>query len=158
MALGSTAIQLPSVMQPPPPIRDIPPLRGLLVTGDTALARAFQRELKRSGCSVSLDVYGSLEEATSRANPHYGWITIDLDGALAPLDAVRSARCSWPGALVAIVSYWWSEDERVAHAEADYVVHKPVRATELEALFAACRAPNGAGTASGLLNGLRPVS
>jgi len=143
MALGTTAIQLPSVTRLPPLIRDAAP-RGLLVTGDSALARAFRRELKRSGQIVPLDIYTSLEEAASRAEPHYAWITIDLDGGVTPPDAVRVARWSWPWAVVVIVSYWWSEDEHVALADADYVIHKPVRATELAALLAACRQTSSA--------------
>jgi len=150
MALGSAAIRLPSITQPPPPI-EFAPLRGLLVTNDSALARAFRRELKRLGHSVPLDVYASLEEATSCADTRCSWITIDLDGGVSPCDAVHIARRSWPGTLVAIVSYWWSEDERLAHAEADYVIHKPVRAPELEALFARLYATTQGMASSGVL-------
>lgn len=150
MALSSTAIQLPSITKPPPPI-EFTPLRGLLVTNDSALARAFRRELKRSGNIVPLEIYASLEEAASRADARYAWITVDLDGGVSPSDAVRVSRRSWPGALVAIVSYWWSEDERLAHAEADHVIHKPVRAPELKALFARLYATTQGMVSSGLI-------
>ncbi len=150
MALGSTAIQLPSITRPSPPI-EFAPLRGLLVTTDSALARAFRRELKRSGHVVPLEIYSSLHEATSRDDSRCAWITVDLDGGVSPSDAVRVARRSWPGALVAIVSYWWSEDERLAHAEADHVIHKPVRAAELEALFARIYATTHGMVSSGVL-------
>lgn len=150
MALSSTAIQLPSITQPPPPV-EFAPLRGLLVTNDSAFARAFRRELKRSGNIVPLEIYASLEEAASRADARCAWITIDLDGGISPSDAVRIARRSWPGALVAIVSYWWSEDERLAHTEADHVIHKPVRAPELKALFARLYATTQGMVSSGLI-------
>ena len=150
MALGSAAIRLPSIAQQPPPI-ELAPLRGLLVTKDSAFARAFRRELKRSGHLASIDVHPSLEDATSRASARCAWITIDLDGGVSPSDAVSTARRSWPGALVAIVSYWWSEDERLAHAEADYVIHKPVRAPELEAFFARLYATTQGMVSSGVL-------
>jgi hypothetical protein len=79
----------------------------------------------------------------------YEWVAIDLDGAIAPADAVRLARRSWPRALVAVLSYRWSEDEQPARDEADHVIHKPVRAAELDALFARLRlGVGGVGAAS----------
>lgn len=161
MALGSTAIRLPSITQPPPPI-ELAPLRGLLVTNDSAFARAFRRELKRSGHVVPLEIYPSLEDATLRADARCAWITIDLDGGVSPSDAVRVARLSWPGTLVAVVSYWWSERDQHALAQADHVIHKPVRAVELDALLASFRAatnsPPSNGTVGGRQDGLRTVN
>lgn len=150
MALGSAAVRLPSITQQPPPI-ELAPLRGLLVTKDSAFARAFRRELKRSGHLVPLEIYASLQAATSREDARCAWITIDLDGGVSPSDAVSIARRSWPATLVAIVSYWWSEDERLAHVEADYVIHKPVRAPELEAFFARLYATTHGMVSSGVL-------
>jgi len=137
------------------------PLRGLLITSDSALARAFRRELKRAGRIVPLAVYQSLEYAHDDVDGRYAWITIDLDGVIAPSRAVRTARRLWAGALLAVLSYRWSDREQLAREQADLVIHKPVRASELDALFhGALSATNGAHPAvtSELQGGLRPVS
>jgi hypothetical protein len=112
----------------------------LLITGDPVLARAFQRELRQcTDCPISFDVQPSFEEA-QRAGP-YQCVTVDLDGAIAPAEAVRLARRYWPDARVAVLSYWWSERDSDARGLADLVIHKPLRQPELRAFL---RYPTGA--------------
>ena len=134
MALGSTAVRLP-LSQAPARLLEHAPLRGLLITSDCALARAFRRELQRGGRIVPLEVYPTLEHASDNADVTYAWVSVDLDGAVAPSDAVRVARRSWPGAIIAVLSYWWSDREQIARNQADHVIHKPIRAPELDAFF-----------------------
>jgi DNA-binding response OmpR family regulator len=132
MAVASNAISFPLSLAP---ASELAPARGLLVTGDRSFARAFRRALKQAGHIVWLDIYPSLGDAVERDPTHYDWIALDLDVAAAPGEAVETARRSWPGVLVALVSHWWSEREDAARAHADYIIHKPVRASELQALF-----------------------
>jgi hypothetical protein len=115
--------------------------RGLLVTSDVLFARAFRRELKRGGHVVPIEIYSTLEAATSQADAGYTWVAVDLDGGVSPNDAVRVARWSWPDAKIAIARYRWSDDLAHARFDADHVIHKPVRATELNALFSPARQP-----------------
>ena len=119
-----------------------PALKGLLITANAALVRAFRRELRSCGdCSISFDVRSSLEEARRAAGKPYDCVTVDLDGGTAPSDAVRLVRRSWPHARVAVLSGWWSERDAVAWGQADVVIHKPLRAPELRAFL---RSPTGA--------------
>ena len=116
------------------------PVRWLLITGDPVLARAFQRELRQcTNCPISFDVLPSFEEA-QRGGP-YQCVTVDLDGAIAPAEAVRITRRCWPQARVAVLSYWWSERDSDARGLADVVIHKPLRQPELRAFL---RYPTGA--------------
>jgi hypothetical protein len=111
-------------------------VRGLLITPDAGLARAFQRELERcADCPAAFDVQPSLRDAERAAPGPFSCVTIDLDGALPPADAVRRARARWPGARVAVLSYWWSERDTDARGLADLVIHKPVREPELLAFL-----------------------
>lgn len=120
---------------------DSRPLRALLIARDQALVRAFQRELRRcDDCAVSFDVQPGLEAQRVPADP-YDCVTVDLDGAVAPSEAVRLARHSWPQARIAVLSHWWSEREQLARELADLVIHKPLRAAELRAFL---RSPAGA--------------
>jgi hypothetical protein len=117
-------------MTPPAPAG-----KGLLITTDGALARAFQRELKQcADCPSSFDVQSSFEDARGT---HYACVTIDLDGAIVPAEAVRIARSAWPNARVAVLSYWWSERDADARGLADLVIHKPLRQPELRAFLRA---------------------
>ena len=123
------------------------PAHGLLVTKDQPLIRVFRRELR--GCvgdDVCFDVEPTIEQAQAAGREGYGWVTVDLDGAIAPADAVRLARRVWPDSRLAVLSYWWSERDTVARGLADLVIHKPLRSHELRALF---RPPPPAGDASG---------
>jgi hypothetical protein len=105
--------------------------RGLLLTESPALARAFRRELKNcDSCSTVFDVHGALDEAVV-AGASYRWIAIDLDATLAPSEAMRQARATWPDARLAALSCWWSERDVIARETADTVLHKPVRSAEL---------------------------
>lgn len=115
-------------------------VRGLLITTDDALARAFQRELQQcADCSVSFDVHSNFEEA--RGAGDFACVTIDLDGAISPAEAVRLGRAAWPDARIAVLSYWWSERDWDARGLADLVIHKPLRQAELQAFL---RYPIGA--------------
>ena len=160
--MTSSAVRLP-LSQPPARAFDNAPLRGLLVTSDSALARAFRRELKRAGRIVPLEVHPSLEHAHDGAGGRFAWITIDLDGVTAPSRVVRMARRLWPRTLLAVLSYRWSDREHPASKQADHVIHKPVRAAELDALFhslgGVLSGKNGARptTTAELQDGLRPV-
>ena len=112
------------------------PLHGLLITADRALARAFRRELGRCAESKLLfDVRANFEQALTEAADAYQWVGVDLDGAIAPSEAVRLARCSWPAARVVVLSGWWSERDVFARDLADLVIHKPLRAPELLAFL-----------------------
>ncbi len=112
------------------------PSRGLLITADPALARAFQRELRRCAeCSFSIDVRSNVEEAPQDTSEAYGWVAVDLDGVFAPSEAVRLARGAWPSAYVAVLSCWWSERDTLARDLADIVIHKPLRSPELLAFL-----------------------
>ncbi len=145
-----------AVSQPPSRLLEQAPLRGLLITSDSALARAFRRELKRAGRIVPLEVYPSVQQASDSADARYAWVSVDLDGAIAPSEGVRVARRAWPDALIAVLSYWWSEREQLARDRADHVIHKPIRAPEIEALF---QSLNGGPLRrnGGLSEGLRSV-
>ena len=115
-------------------------LRGLVVTGDRALMRSFQRMVRRcADCSVSIEVRRGLEEAEPPASESYDWVAIDLDGAIAPSEGVRLARRGWPRARVAVLSYWWSERDAIARDLADIVIHKPLRSPEVLALLRTLR-------------------
>lgn len=119
-----------------------PLLRGLLVTADPALVRAFRRELRRcADCSTSFDVQPNFDTARRAAGGPYPWVAVDLDGDIAPSKAVRLAHRSWPAARVAVLSCWWSERDTVAGDRADVVIHKPLRSPELRAFL---RSPTGA--------------
>lgn len=120
-----------------------PVLQGLLITANTALVRAFRRGLRSCGdCSISFDVQSSLQEAQRAASGRpYDCVTVDLDGGIAPSEAVRLARRSWPRARIAVLSGWWCERDAVAWRQADVVIHKPLRAPELRAFL---RSPTGA--------------
>lgn len=123
------------------------PSRGLLITKDQPLIRAFRRELR--GClgdDACFDVQPAVEEAEASGVAGYGWVTIDLDGAVGPADAVRLCRRVWPDARLAVLSYWWSERDTIARGLADLIIHKPLRSHELRALF---RPPPPTGDAPG---------
>ena len=125
-----------------------PPPRGLLVTRDPNLARAFRRELRRcSDCSVSFDVQSSFREARLAAGIAYQWVALDLDSTVSPSDSVRSARRSWPAATIAVLSCWWSERDATDRERTDVVIHKPLRSPELVAFL---RSGNGASAAEAL--------
>lgn len=114
--------------------------RGVLITTDAALARVFRRELEQcADCSVVFEVQSSFDDARKAGD--YACVTIDLDGAISPAEAVRLARASWPNARVAVLSYWWSERDSAARGLADLVIHKPLRQPELRAFL---RYPTGA--------------
>jgi len=113
-----------------------PAFRGLLVTGDRTLVRAFQRELQRcADCSVAVDVQPSLDEAMRLGRDGFHWVAVDLDGTIAPSEGVRLARRSWPAARVAVLSWWWSERDAIARDLADVVIHKPLRSPEVLGLL-----------------------
>lgn len=119
-------------------------LRGLVVTSDRALMRAFQRELRRcADCSVSIEIRRTLQEAEPVSRESYDWVAIDLDGAMAPSEGVRLARRGWPGARVAVLSYWWSERDAIAREVADVIIHKPLRSPEVLALWQSIRPQRG---------------
>ena len=118
-------------------------LRGLVVTGDRALMRSFQRVLRRcADCRVSIEIRRGLDETEPAAYDSYDWVAIDLDGAIAPSEGVRLARRGWPRARVAVLSYWWSERDAIARDLADVVIHKPLRSPEVVALLRTLR-PEG---------------
>jgi hypothetical protein len=124
----------------PPASTGPAPERGLLITTDAALARAFRRELQQcDDCPAAFEVHSSFEDA--RAAGDYTCVTIDLDGAISPAEAVRLSRTAWPTARVAVLSYWWSERDSDARGLADLVIHKPLRQPELRAFL---RYPAGA--------------
>ena len=116
-----------------PPIQGVKPaLRGLLLTANRTLVRSFRRELRRcANFSVSVTVRSAFDEAHQLGNGSYDWVAVDLDGAIAPSEAVRIARRSWPAARIAVLSCWWSERDAIARDLADVIVHKPLRPTEL---------------------------
>ena len=114
-----------------------PPLdRGLLVTADQALVRAFRRELRVClGPLATFDVQPAIDDARPASGEDYQWVIVDLDGVRAPADAVRLARTAWPGVRLAVLSHFWSERDSIARELADLVIHKPPRAQELRALI-----------------------
>ncbi len=119
-----------------------PTLKGLLITADPSLARAFRRELTNcTDCSISFELQANFDEACRAGGGPYHCVTVDLDGAVAPNEAVRLARSAWPLARVAVLSFWWSEQSDAALEQADVVIHKPLRAAELRAFL---RSPTGA--------------
>lgn len=121
-----------------------PPLRGLLITADPALARAFRRELRDcADCTIGFDVQSSFDEAQRCGSATYDCVTVDMDGCIAPPEAVRLAHAYWPDARVALLASWWSERDAVARDRADVVIHKPLRSAELRAFL---RSPTGAPT------------
>jgi hypothetical protein len=68
MALGSTAVRLP-LSQTPAHLLEHAPLRGLLITSDSALARAFRRERSHGGQAAlfrSRSIRRSSAQATTR--------------------------------------------------------------------------------------------
>ena len=120
----------------PEQIDTVSALRGLLITNEGSLARAFRRELTHVAESpLSLEEYGTHEEAVRKGRGPYQWVAVDLDGALAPSEAVRLAREAWSDAHIAVLSCWWSERDAVARDLADVVVHKPLRSPELLAFL-----------------------
>ncbi len=120
--------------------------RGLLITADPALARAFRNALQAcDDCTITFDLQGNLDEARRAGGGCYQNVTIDLDGSFVADQAVRQARDIWPDARIAVLSHWWSEREGLDREEADVVIHKPLRAAELQAVL---RSPTGAPTAA----------
>ena len=116
--------------------------KGLLITADPSLARAFRRELTNcTDCSISFELQANFDEARRAGGGPYLCVTVDLDGAAAPNETVRLARSAWPLARIAVLSFWWSDQSRDALDQADVVIHKPLRAAELRAFL---RSPNGA--------------
>jgi len=116
--------------------------KGLLITADPSLARAFRRELTNcADCSISFELQANFDEACRAGGGPYLCVTIDLDGAVAPKEAVRLARSAWPLARIAVLSFWWSEQADAAMDQADVIIHKPLRAAELRAFL---RSPTGA--------------
>ena len=114
------------------------PLHGLLITADRALARTFRRELGRCvESTLPFDVRANFEQALTETADAYHWVGVDLDGAIAPSEAVRLARCSWPTARVVVLSGWWSERDVFARDLADLVIHKPLRMPEMLAFLRA---------------------
>lgn len=144
-------VEIPQHLRAEPPNRAAPkpasalpsglscgPLHGLLITADRALARSFRRELGRCAESaLPFDVRANFEQALIEAGDAYHWVGVDLDGAIAPSEAVRLARRSWPAACVVVLSGWWSERDVFARDLADLVIHKPLRAPELLAFLRA---------------------
>ena len=117
-------------------------VKGLLITADPSLARAFRRELSNcTDCSISFELQANFDEACRAGGGPYQCVTIDLEGAVAPNEAVRLARGAWPLARIAVLSFWWSEQSDAALGQADVVIHKPLRAAELRAFL---RSPTGA--------------
>lgn len=117
------------------------PLRGLLITADPALARAFRRELRQcADCRITFDVQANFAEAQRGGGGRYDCVTVDLNGVIAPSEAVRMVRRSWPDARVAVLACWWSDRDSSTN-EADVVIHKPLRSSELRAFL---RSPIGA--------------
>jgi hypothetical protein len=106
-----------------------------LVTADPALARVFLRDLRSCDGAAVFDVRPSLADARSVAGGRHRWVAVDLDGAMPPDAAVRLARRLWPGARIAVLSCWWSEQDAAARALADVVVHKPLRSPEIRAFL-----------------------
>lgn len=129
LSVASPVVALPNAASPLD--------RGLLVTDDQALVRSFRRALRDCvGAEVSFDLQNSIEEPpAAAAGAAYQWVTIDLQDAMAPAEAVRLARSIWPDARLAVLSYWWSERDTLARQLADLVIHKPPRAQELRALI-----------------------
>ncbi len=116
--------------------------RGLLITADPALARAFRSALQAChDCAITFDLQGNLDEARRAGGGCYQNVTIDLDGSFVADQAVRLARDTWPHARIAVLSNWWSEREGLDREQADVVIHKPLRAAELQAFL---RSPTGA--------------
>ena len=116
--------------------------RGLLITADPALARAFRNALQAcDDCAITFDLHGNLDEARRAGGGCYQNVTIDLDGSFVADQAVRLARDTWPDARIAVLSHWWSEREGLDREQADVVIHKPLRAAELQAFL---RSPRGA--------------
>ena len=116
--------------------------RGLLITTDPAMARAFRNALQAcDGCTITFDLQGNLDEARRAGGGSYQNVTIDLDGSFVADQAVRLARDTWPEARIAVVSHWWSEREGLDREQADVVIHKPLRTAELQAFL---RSPAGA--------------
>ena len=117
-------------------------VKGLLITADPSLARAFRRELSNcTDCSISFELQANFDEACRAGGGPYQCVTIDLEGTIAPNEAVRLARNAWPLARIAVLSFWWSEQPNAALEQADVVIHKPLRAAELRAFL---RSPTGA--------------
>ena len=117
-------------------------IKGLLITADPSLARAFRRELSNcTDCSVSFELQANFDEARRAGGGPYQCVTVDLDGAVAPGEAVQLARSAWPLARIAVLSFWWSEQSEAALEQANVVIHKPLRAAELRAFL---RSPTGA--------------
>ncbi len=117
-------------------------LKGLLITGDPSLARSFRRELANcEDCSISFDLQANFDEAIRAGGGPYQVVTVDLDGAVAPQEAVKLARSAWPVARIAVLSFWWSEQSDIAREQAEIVIHKPLRSAELRAFL---RSPTGA--------------
>ncbi len=109
--------------------------KGLLITADPMLARAFLRELQRcSDCPAAFDVRSSLTEAAELAGERHRLVAVDLAG-VPPTDTVGLARRFWPSARIAVLSCWWSDQDGAARELADAVIHKPLRSSELLAFL-----------------------
>ncbi len=119
-----------------------PKFKGLLITADPSLARAFRRELANcTDCTISFELQANFDEACRAGGGPYQCVTVDLDGAAAPHEAVRLVRSAWPLARIAVLSFWWSEQSDAVLDQADVIIHKPLRAAELRAFL---RSPTGA--------------
>lgn len=130
-ATGPVAVTHRPLTSPP-----ITPDEGLLITSDSALARAFLQELRRcTDCAAAFDVRATLADATELAGERHRWVAVDLGGAIAPADAVGLARRLWPGARIGVLSGWWSEHDAAARELADVVIHKPIRTPEIAAFL-----------------------
>ncbi len=117
-------------------------MKGLLITNDPSLARSFSRELDNCGdSSISFELQANFDEAIRAGGGPYQVVTVDLDGAVSPHEAVKLARSAWPLARVAVLSFWWSEQSEIAREQAEVVIHKPLRSAELRAFL---RSPTGA--------------
>ena len=116
--------------------------KGLLITADPSLARAFRRELANcTECPISFELQANFDEACRAGGGPFQCVTVDLDGAIAPRESIRLARSAWPLARIAVLRFWWSEQSDDALDQADVIIHKPLRAAELRAFL---RSPTGA--------------
>jgi hypothetical protein len=129
-------------------------VKGLLITTDPSLARAFRRELSNcTDCAISFELHANFDEACRAGGGPYQCVTVDLDGAVVPNAAVPLARSAWPLARIAVLSFWWSDQSNAALDQADVVIHKPLRAAELRAFL---RSPTGSPKAGEAVTALEP--
>jgi len=129
-------------IQPAPVNGARQPIKGLLLTADPSLARAFHREIANcTECAITFDLHANSDEAIRSGGGPYQCVVVDLDGSIALDEAVRMARRAWPISRIAVLTFWWSEQADLARDKADVVIHKPLRAAELRAFL---RSPSGA--------------